>query len=98
MTNQEIKTRLTMAATAFDRRAQGRKFWNPYALPQYFQAIDRVMADIERGATPRQAVLCAFCDRLLSAMLKGIGEKDFTIEERHEANMRPAYYTPAKPE
>jgi hypothetical protein len=65
-----IRTALIHAATRYDVRQSKGKRYNQYALAQYFMRIDEVCADIERGATPRAAIVAAFSGSLLSAMLK----------------------------
>ncbi len=91
----DVRDKLIHAATAYDRRQARGKRYNPYALAQYFQRIDEVMADIEAGATPREALLAAFSDRLLDALLVGIGEPKFTMDEKRATDGRWTYQ-PAK--
>lgn len=88
----DIKRRLVHAATAYDRRRAKGKRYNYYALGQYLMRIDQVCADIAKGASPREALIRAFSDRLLDAMLKGIGESPHTREEKHGRIM----YEPVK--
>lgn len=88
-----IKDKLISALTQYDQRQSTRKFYNPHALGIYFERVDDVMRDIERGATPRQALLAGFNDRLLDVCLKAIGEKPFTKEEMYSQSV---VYTPAK--
>jgi len=95
MTTQNARLRLALvsAATQFDAKQAKKRYWNPYALPQYLARIDDVMADIEHGAPIRAALLAGFSDRLLSAMLKAVGETDFSSTELPVA----VTYTPVKP-
>ena len=76
----QLRARLVSAATQFDRRAQTRRGWNPYALPQYLARIDEVIADVRAGADPRAAIIAGFCDRLRDALLKACG---FATEARY---------------
>lgn len=86
-----LKAALVHAATRYDVRQSRGKRYNVYALAQYLARIDDVCADVERGATPRAALIAAFSDRLLSALLKGIGEADFTADEKRAASGRWTY-------
>ena len=81
MTTPEIRFRLVHAATEYDRRRSRRRFYNPYALGIMFAAIDATVASIDAGTPVRQALLAHFNDRLLSHLLKAVGEPDFTPEE-----------------
>jgi hypothetical protein len=83
-----IRDALIHAATDHDRRASSRPGFNPYALAQYLARIDSVCVAIERGLTPRSALLAAFNDRLLDRLLTGIGEPRFTRAERDA----PSFY------
>lgn len=87
-----IKDKLISALTQYDEKQSKRKFYNPHALGIYFQRVDEVMADIERGATVRQALLAGFNDRLLDVCLKAVGEKPFTKEEMYRQSV---IYTPS---
>jgi len=91
MTTEEIRFKLRHALTAYDRRQSKRKYYNRYALGQYFQRMDSVCADIDKGASPRQALIRGFNDRLLDVCLKAIGEPKFTKEETYNETV---YYKP----
>lgn len=65
-----IRAALVHGATRYDVRQSKGKRYNVYALAQYLTRIDDVCADIERGATPRAAIVAAFTGPLLAAMLK----------------------------
>jgi hypothetical protein len=77
-----LKNKLILAASAYDRRRANKPGYNIYALAQYFTRIDEVLADIDAGASPRAALLAAFSDRLLDALLVGIGEPKHTRAEK----------------
>lgn len=82
----DMRDKLVSAATAYDQRceAQERRRRYPvniYRLGHILGRIDEVMADIEAGASPRAALLAAFNDRLLDALLKAVGEPKFTRDE-----------------
>lgn len=74
--------KLIHAATAYDRRREGKRGHNIYALSHYFRAIEDAETLIAGGMAPRAALLECFNDRLLSAMLKAVGEPDFTMAEK----------------
>lgn len=59
---------------------------NIYRIGLLLGGLDKVDAALENGATLRQAILSTYCDRALSACLKGVGQPDFTIEEKREAD------------
>lgn len=86
-----IRAKLVHAVTEFDRKASTRRGFNPYALGIYLGRVDDVIADINKGATPRKALCAGFSDRLLDHCLKAIGEKPFKIEELDG----PVYYKAA---
>jgi hypothetical protein len=67
-----VRAALVHAATRYDERQSKGKRYNVYALAQYLTRIDDVCADIERGATPRDAIVAGFTGPLLNAMLKAV--------------------------
>ena len=69
-----LERRLLSAVSAYDRRREGRRGHNPYALPLYLQGVDDVMDLMSKGATLRAALEEVFNDRLLDACLKAVGE------------------------
>lgn len=87
-----IHSALVHAATQYDIRQARGKYHNPYALAQYLMRIDDIDKDIAAGAKPRAALLAAFSDRLLDAMLKAIGEPPFTLDEKRSGRVT---YQPA---
>lgn len=68
-----MKAKLIAAATKYDARQAKSRHYNPHALGQYFQRIDEVCADIERGADPAAAIARGFTGSLRNAMLKAAG-------------------------
>lgn len=81
MNTVEIKARLVATAMQFDLKASKRRGYNPWAIAQYLERIDLVCAEITLGTKVRDALLNGFNDRLLTAMLKAVGEPDFTPGE-----------------
>ncbi len=77
---EALRARLVTAATLYDRRAQARRGWNPYALGQYLARIDEVVSDVRAGAEPRAAIVAGFCDRFRDAMLRACG---FAVDARY---------------
>jgi hypothetical protein len=71
----KIKDKLISAATQFDARNSKRRGWNPYALPQYFAAIDSVCADIEGGLNVETAIRKHTDDRFCDVLLKAVSEE-----------------------
>ena len=82
----KIKDLLIHALTDYDRKQSKKRGYNPHAPGIYFQRIDEVCADIERGTKPRAALLAGFQDRLLDVCLVAIGEPKFTQAEKDGAN------------
>lgn len=81
MKTEQIKSALIHALTEYDRKQSTKRFYNPHALGIYFQRVNAVCADIERGATPRAALLAGFNDRLLDVCLRAIGESKSTPDD-----------------
>ena len=77
----QTRDKLISAVTQYDAKQSRKPGHNIYALPQYFERIDLVMADIEAGATPRRAILAGFTGRLADTCLKAIGEKPYARDE-----------------
>ena len=73
--------KLLNALTAYDRKQSTKKFYNRYALGHYCAALGRARELMAEGQTLRAALLATFNDRLLSAVLKSVGEPDFTRDE-----------------
>lgn len=69
-----IKSALDHAATQYDIRQSRGRYYNPNALAIYLRRIDDVVRDIRKGATPRDAIMRGFSDRLRDCMLVAIGE------------------------
>jgi hypothetical protein len=67
---------MVQGVVEFDRRAidrskkKPRSWHNPHALGIYLTRVDEVMADIQRGADPAQAVAQGFSGPLLRVVLK----------------------------
>lgn len=78
----DIRQTLVHAATEYDRTQLGKRSYNIYALSQYLGAVDRTMAEVDKGTPIRQALLNNFQGRLLDRLLKAVGEPKFTKDER----------------
>jgi len=79
---ESIGFKLVHAVTEYDRKQEGRRGYNMYALPQYLQAAHNVTDEIIAGKTVRAAVVSNFCGRLLDVCLKAIGETKSTDAEQ----------------
>jgi hypothetical protein len=86
MLPEEVRTRLVAAATTFDRRASGRRGYNPNALGLYLGRIDEVVAEVAAGKPLREAVVHGFNDRLREALLRAVGEPGTTLDEVRRAD------------
>ena len=82
-----VDFRLKQAVTAYDRKAKDRvgrvkgAYHNPYALPQYFTAIDGIMEEIHEGMSLRDALTSALSGKLLDVCLVAVGEPRATPAE-----------------
>lgn len=75
------KEKLIHAVTAYDRKQSKKRGYNPHALGIYFQRIDEICADIERGADVRKALCAGLSDRLLDHCLKALELPVSTVTE-----------------
>lgn len=75
------KDKLIHTLTAYDQKQSTKRGYNPYALGQYFQRIDEIIADIDAGAAPRQAIIAGFSGRLADACLRAVGLPASTDQE-----------------
>jgi len=83
MIEPRIRQKILNALTEFDRKASKRAGHNRYALGHYCKALQSVETDLAHGAPSlRIAILVNFNDRLLDAVLRAIGEPEFTPQER----------------
>lgn len=78
----EIARTLTHAVTQYDRKQEGKRGYNRYALPQYLAAVHSVEEQVSKGASRRCAIVSNFCGRLLDVCLKAVGEPVSTREEQ----------------
>ena len=90
MTINDVRTRLVNAATQYDIRQSKRPGHNPYALAQYFQAIESLCSSIDPDNGPtagqiRTCILHWFSGRLADAMLKAVMQEKATKEEARQA-------------
>jgi len=70
-----LKDKLISAATRFDKKNFKRAGWNPYALPQYFAAIDSICEEIEKGRSVQSAIGKFTDDRFQDILLKAAMER-----------------------
>jgi len=74
-----LAQKLELAAVKYDARILKRHlrnakvYHNPYALGLYRARIVEVLADVERGASPREAIVAGFEGTLRQAMLRACG-------------------------
>lgn len=80
-TNIERHAKIAMALTEYDRKQATKPGYNRYALPLYFQALDRVEDDLASGTEFRAALVAAFTGKLLACVLRAVGEPPPSIEE-----------------
>lgn len=70
------RDKLIHAATEYDRKQSTRRGYNPYALSQYFAAIDETMAQVDKGVSIKTALAENFNDRLLTVLVKAVAHTD----------------------
>jgi hypothetical protein len=91
---QTTKSALIHALTRYDAKQSTKRHYNRNALGIYFQRVDDIMADIERGADVRQAICAGFTGSVLAACLRALDLPKATDDEwaGHSAVM---HYVPA---
>jgi hypothetical protein len=67
-----MRNTLIHAVTAYDRKQANRRCYNIYALGQYLIRVDDVLADIDAGANPFDAINAAFHGPLLAHVTKTV--------------------------
>lgn len=87
MSPAEVRARVVMALTEYDRKQQGKRGYNPYALAHYCRAAQDIEASMkadmaDRG--PRHWVLMTLCGKVADVALKAIGEGRATAEEKRK--------------
>lgn len=73
------------ALTAYDRKQEGKRGYNMYALAMYCEASTKAEVAVHAGATWRDALVKNFCGRLLDIALKAVGETKSTDAEQRIA-------------
>ena len=75
--------KLSHAVTEYDRKQQGKRGYNVYALSHYLGAVNDVEDAVKSGKSLRSALVSNFNGRLLDACLKAVGELTSTsLEQR----------------
>ncbi len=77
-----IHNRLIRTVTVYDQKQSSRRDYNPYALGQYFKAVQEVEEALTKGEPLRSALVMNFCGRLLDACLKAVDLPKSTKEEQ----------------
>lgn len=80
--SERMRFTLSHAVTQYDRKQSTRKGYNPYALPQYLMAVDRVHNAVNCGSTRRDALVENFNGRLLDVCLKALNMEPSTRDEQ----------------
>lgn len=78
---------LTAAIMEYDREESKKKSYNRYAMPILLGRVADVVADIERGADVRQAILAGFNGRVADKALKSVGLPRAAGEEKRGAGV-----------
>lgn len=77
-----LRFKLTHAVTDFDRKQQGKRGYNIYALAHYLGAIERIEEEIQSGKAIRDAIVSNLSGRLLDRCLKAVGQPTSTMAEQ----------------
>lgn len=77
----EMRFKLSMALTTYDRKQSTKKYHNIYALGLYLQALERCEKLADQGHELRLCLLNCFNGRLLDILLKTAGLPLSTKEE-----------------
>ena len=92
LTPPQIRAKLLSALTQYDAKQSTKRGHNPYALGIYFARLDDIMADIEKGATPRAAICAGITGRLADVCLRAVG---LPITKEEDAPRGAWHYVPA---
>jgi hypothetical protein len=68
----ETRLRLSHVLTTYDRKQSTKRGFNPYALAQYFMALDTCAEMVAEGKTWPQAISAVFTDRIEALLLKAV--------------------------
>jgi hypothetical protein len=92
-----IKDTLLHAVTEYDRKQSKKRGYNHYALAQYMTRVDDVLADIEAGANPFEAINAGFCGPLLAHVTKTVARLHPDIAPASQPKVEGAWtYKPVK--
>lgn len=72
---------IVQAVTSYDRKQEGKKGYNPYALAQYLAAASNVDDYLADGMGAREAIIQAYNGRLLDCVLKACGLAQASVAE-----------------
>lgn len=85
---------LTAAIMKYDREESRKSYYNPYAMPQLLKRVTDVVADIDRGANPREAIIAGFNGRVADLALKAVGLPRATPDEKRGSGVYRPITTP----
>jgi hypothetical protein len=77
-----LRSRLVNAVTEYDRKQEGKRGYNRYAIGHYLGAVDRVMEEVGKGYSVRSAINNNFTGRLADYLLRSVGETPQTRDEQ----------------
>lgn len=77
----DIRIKLVHGLTSYDRKQTTKKYYNRYALGQYFAKFEDISERMENGMTLREALRSCYGEGVLKAALKAVGESPATKEE-----------------
>jgi len=73
MIDSTYRVEIVHALTAYDIRQSKKRFYNPYALGLYMQALERADELVAEGKSMRYALVKSFTGPLLRAVGKAVG-------------------------
>ena len=77
-----LRSQLVHAVTEYDRKQEGKRGYNRYAIGHYLRAVDGVMEEVGKGYSVRSAISNNFTGRLADYLLRTVGEAPQTREEQ----------------
>jgi hypothetical protein len=77
-----LRDLLAHVVTEYDRKQEGKRGYNMYALPQYLNGVSDVMEEVGKGYSVRSAITNTFTGRLADVLLRAVKESPTTREEQ----------------
>jgi hypothetical protein len=69
---RDLYLTLAHAVTAYDRKQEGKRGYNPYALPQYLARCEDIVCDVAAGYPLAQVIEQNLLDRLRNHVARAL--------------------------